>query len=72
MPSNAIHDPNNLLMQQGDGTFVEKGGVTGVGTIERSRGAALVDLNGDGLLDLVVVNRRAPMENLAERDTRRR
>jgi hypothetical protein len=28
----------------------------------RSRGAALADLNLDGLLDLVVVNRRAPME----------
>lgn len=62
MPSNAIHDPNNLLIQQEDGTFVEMGGVTGVGTMERSRGAAVVDLNRDGLLDLVVVNRRAPIE----------
>lgn len=62
MPSNAIHDPNNLLMQQADGTFVEKGGVTGVGTTERSRGAAVTDLNRDGRLDLLVVNRRAPLE----------
>ncbi|MDP4891950.1 CRTAC1 family protein [Cypionkella sp.] len=62
MPSNAIHDPNNLLIQQADGSFVEKGGVTGVGTTERSRGAAVVDLNKDGLLDLLVVNRRAPLE----------
>jgi hypothetical protein len=62
MPSNAIHDPNNLLMQQADGTFVEKGGVAGVGTMERSRGAAAVDLNRDGRLDLLVVNRRAPLE----------
>lgn len=62
MPSNAIHDSNNLLMQQPDGSFVEKGDVAGVGTTERSRGAALVDLNGDGLLDLIVVNRRAPLE----------
>lgn len=62
MPSNAIHDPNDLLMQQPDGTFVEKGDVAGVGTLERSRGAAVVDLNSDGLLDLMVVNRRAPME----------
>lgn len=62
MPSNAIHDPNNLLMQQPDGTFVEKGGVAGIGTTERSRGAAVTDLNLDGKLDIVVVNRRAQME----------
>ena len=62
MPSNAIHDPNNLLMQQADGSFVERGGVAGVGTGERSRGAGLVDLNQDGRLDIVVMNRRAPME----------
>lgn len=68
MPSNAAKDPNNLLMQQPDGTFVEKADVAGVGTTERSRGAALVDLNDDGKLDLVVVNRRAPME-LWQNDT---
>lgn len=62
MPSNAIHDPNNLLMQQADGTFVEKGAVAGIATTERSRGAAVTDLNGDGRLDLIVVNRRAPLE----------
>ena len=62
MPSNAIHDPNNLLMQQAEGNFVERAAEAGVATAERSRGAALVDLNADGLLDIVVVNRRAPME----------
>jgi len=62
MPSNAIHDPNNLLIQQPNGTFAEMGGVTGVGTTERARGAALADLNLDGRLDILVVNRRAPME----------
>ncbi|OYX44621.1 MAG: hypothetical protein B7Z02_04760 [Rhodobacterales bacterium 32-67-9] len=62
MPSNAIHDPNNLLMQQPDGTFVEKADVAGIATTERSRGAALADLDGDGRLDIVVINRRAPME----------
>ncbi len=62
MPSNAIHDPNNLLMQQPDGTFVETALEAGVATTARSRGAALADFDGDGRLDLVVVNRRAPME----------
>ncbi|MGV6811712.1 MAG: CRTAC1 family protein [Brevirhabdus sp.] len=62
MPSNAMDDPNNLLIQGDDGRFVEHGRSAGVGTVERSRGAALADLNGDGRLDLIVVNRRAPME----------
>ena len=62
MPSNAIHDPNNLLMQKPDHTFVENGEGAGIATVERSRGAGLADLNGDGLLDIVVMNRRAPME----------
>ncbi len=62
MPSNAMHDPNDLLMQQADGTFVEEGEAAGIATTDRSRGAGLVDLNGDGRLDLVVINRRAGME----------
>ena len=62
MPTNAIHDPNNLLMQLADGTFLERSTEAGIDTTERSRGAALADLDGDGLLDIVVVNRRAPME----------
>ena len=62
MPGLAMADPNNLLMQQADGTFVETADGAGIATVERSRGAALADLNGDGRLDIVVVNRRAPME----------
>ena len=62
MPSSAMKDPNNLLMQQADGRFAEKADDAGIATTERSRGAVLADLNLDGLLDLAVVNRRAPVE----------
>ena len=62
MPTNAMEDPNTLLWQQPDGTFTEIGPQAGVATVERSRGAALADFDLDGRLDLVVVNRRAPME----------
>ncbi|MFD1341582.1 CRTAC1 family protein [Litorisediminicola beolgyonensis] len=62
MPSNAMADPNNLLMQNEDGTFRETSITAGVASTARARGAGLADLDGDGRLDLVVVNRRAPME----------
>ncbi|MFN3662057.1 CRTAC1 family protein [Yoonia sp.] len=62
MPGLAMADPNNLLMQQPDGTFAEAGLTAGIATTARSRGAALADFDGDGLLDLIVVNRRAPLE----------
>jgi hypothetical protein len=54
----AARDPNNLLIGQPDGTFVEGGMDAGIASFARARGAALADLNLDGLLDLVVVNRR--------------
>ncbi|MEM9434977.1 MAG: CRTAC1 family protein [Pseudomonadota bacterium] len=62
MPGNAMHDPNNLLMQRPDGRFEEHGDRAGLASIDRSRGAGLADLNRDGGLDLVVVNRRAAAE----------
>lgn len=62
MPGMAMKDPNNLLIQQSDGSFVERAADAGVATLARSRGAALADFDGDGLVDLVVSNRRAPLE----------
>ena len=57
MPDFATLDPNNLLLQQSDGRFVEAGQQAGVASYKRGRGGMLVDLNGDGLLDMLVVNR---------------
>jgi hypothetical protein len=55
----ASRDPSNLLIGQRDGSFTEQGEAAGIVSYERARGAAVVDLNLDGMLDLVVVNRRA-------------
>ena len=62
MPGAAMDDPNNLLIQSPDGTFTEIGLEAGISNLARSRGAALMDLNLDGRLDLAVVNRRAQMD----------
>lgn len=57
-PEYAVRDPSNLLIGQADGTFVEGAMDAGIVEYLRARGATLTDLNLDGLLDLVVVNRR--------------
>jgi hypothetical protein len=57
-PDYAAADPSNLLIGQPDGTFVETAEDAGILSFARARGAALTDFNLDGLLDLVVVNRR--------------
>lgn len=62
MPGSAMNDPNNLLLQQADGTFKEAAVEANIASPHRSRGAVLADLNDDGLLDLIVVNRRANVE----------
>lgn len=62
MPDFAALDPNNLLLGQPDGTFIEAGDQAGVASMRIARGAQVVDLNLDGLLDLVVVNRWEPAQ----------
>lgn len=57
MPDFAAKDPNNLLLQGADGKFTDVASQAGVASTFTSRGAAVVDFNNDGLLDLVVVNR---------------
>lgn len=62
MPDFAHDDPNNLLLGLPDGTFSEAGDKAGVASMKQARGASVVDLNGDGQLDLVVANRNTGAE----------
>ncbi|MCP4316992.1 MAG: VCBS repeat-containing protein [Hyphomicrobiales bacterium] len=61
MPDFADFDPDNLLLGQHDGTFIEAGHLSGIDLDRRGRGAAVADFDLDGNLDLVVVNREAPV-----------
>jgi hypothetical protein len=60
-PDYALEDPSNLLLGQPDGTFLEAADKAGIVTFDRGRGAALVDLNLDGRLDLVEAFYGAPV-----------
>jgi len=62
MADYAARDPSNLLLGQPDGTFREGAEAAGIVTFERGRGAAVADLNLDGLLDLVQVNYGQPVD----------
>jgi hypothetical protein len=57
-PDHAAQDPSNLMLGQADGSFIEAAQEAGILSFARARGAALADFNLDGLLDLIVVNRR--------------
>ena len=58
----ASRDPSNLMLGQPDGTYLEAAEAAGIVNFARGRGGALVDLNLDGLLDLVEVNLGDPVE----------
>jgi enediyne biosynthesis protein E4 len=57
MPDFAALDPNNLLLQEPNGSFTETGQAAGIASVKRGRGGMMVDLNADGMLDMLVVNR---------------
>jgi hypothetical protein len=58
----AMADPSNLLLGQPDGHFLEAADTAGIVTFDKSRGAALVDFNLDGRLDLVLAKYGAPVQ----------
>ena len=60
-PDYASRDPSDLFLGQPDGSFVDVVAQAGIVSYDRGRGAALADLNADGLLDLVEVNLDAPV-----------
>lgn len=62
MPDFARLDPNNMLVQNTKGNFIEMGLEAGIASMNISRGAALADFNLDGLVDLVVTNRWKPAQ----------
>ena len=70
MPDFATFDPDNLLLGNFTGTFNEVGHFAGIARETKGRGGAVVDLNADGLLDLVVVNRGQPVSLFRNRGAR--
>jgi hypothetical protein len=54
----ARFDPNNLLLQDVEGKFVESGDKAGIALNRIGRGAIIDDFNRDGMLDFLVVNRK--------------
>ncbi|MDH3234755.1 MAG: CRTAC1 family protein [Alphaproteobacteria bacterium] len=61
MPDFSAYDPDNLLLGQPDGGFLEAGDTAGIALDRRGRGGAIADFNLDGMLDLAVVNRGDPV-----------
>lgn len=51
---------NNLYLNNRNSTFTESAGLLGIDCIQDSRSFALIDLDGDGRLEIVLKNRTAP------------
>jgi tetratricopeptide (TPR) repeat protein/peroxiredoxin len=58
--------PNRLYRNQGDGRFEDVTEISGVGILENTACALFVDINNDGLQDLIVVRANGPLLFLNE------
>ena len=58
--------PNRLFRNRGDGTFEDITESSGVGVLENTACALLIDINNDGRQDLIVVRANGPMLFLNE------
>ena len=57
MPDFALIDPSNLLLGSEAGRFTDVAAQAGLVNHQRGRGGLMIDLNQDGQLDAVIVNR---------------
>jgi hypothetical protein len=62
MPDRAEADPSSLMLGLRNGRFVDRSRQAGIIDFARARGAAVVDLDLDGLLDIVEVNLGEPTQ----------
>jgi tetratricopeptide (TPR) repeat protein/peroxiredoxin len=62
--------PNRLYRNRGDGTFDDITDSAGVGVLENSSCALLLDINNDGRQDLIVVRADGPMLFLNQGDSK--
>jgi hypothetical protein len=62
MPDRAEADPSSLMLGLRNGKFVDRTRQAGIVDFARARGAAVVDLDLDGLLDIVEVNLGEPTQ----------
>ena len=62
MPDRALADPSSLMLGTPSGRFVERTKQAGLVDFASARGAAVVDLDLDGMLDIVRVNLGEPVQ----------